>query len=59
VVQKGAVWNNDLRMSPGGGNDYFESAVLQPQLVLADLIAILHPELMPGHRFVYYRKIGE
>lgn len=59
VVQKGAVWNNDLRMSPGGGNDYFESAVLQPHLVLADLIAILHPELMPGHRFVYYRKIGE
>jgi hypothetical protein len=26
-------------------------------LVLADLIAIFHPELMPNHVFVYYRKL--
>ncbi|MCX8013424.1 MAG: ABC transporter substrate-binding protein, partial [Rectinema sp.] len=59
VLKKGNVWNNDRRMSPGGGNDYFESAVMNPHLVLADLVAMFHPELLPGHTFTYYRKIEE
>lgn len=59
ALQKGHVWTNELRMSPGGGNDYFESAVMNPNLVLADLIAIFHPELLPGHTFYYYKKLNE
>ncbi len=59
VLQNGNVWNNERRMSPGGGNDYFESAVMNPNLVLEDLIAILHPELLPGHAFTYYCKLSE
>lgn len=59
VLQKGQVWTNELRMSPGGGNDYYESAVMNPNLVLADLIAIFHPELLPGHTFTYYKKLNE
>ncbi len=46
-------------MSPGGGSDYFESAAMRPDLVLADLAAMFHPELFPGHVFSYYRRIGE
>lgn len=57
ALKNGQVWNNNLRLSPMGGNDYFESGFMQPQVVLADLIAILHPELMPGHKFFYYRKL--
>jgi len=57
VVRRGEVWNNNLRLNEAGGNDYFESAVMNPQEVLADLIAILHPELLPGRRLVYYRKL--
>ncbi len=59
VLKSGNVWINELRMSPGGGNDYFESAVMNPNLVLEDLIAILHPDLLPGHVFTYYRKLSE
>ena len=59
VLQKGQIWTNELRMSPGGGNDYFESAVMNPNLVLADLIAIFHPELLPDHKFIYYKKLNE
>jgi len=59
ALAKGEVWNNNLRVSPKGGSDYYESAVMQPQVVLADLIAIFHPELLPGHSFTYYRKLGE
>ena len=40
-----------------GGNDYYESAVAQPDAVLADLIAIFHPALLPDHEFVYYQRL--
>ncbi|MGB4573130.1 MAG: ABC transporter substrate-binding protein [Rectinemataceae bacterium] len=59
AVKSGQIWNNNARLSPGGGSDYFESAVMRPDLVLADMAAIFHPELFPGHRFVYYRKVTE
>jgi iron complex transport system substrate-binding protein len=58
-LQKGDVWNNNTRLSPGGGNDYFESGVMHPDLVLADMVAIFHPKLLPNHSFVYYRKLGK
>lgn len=57
AFQKGNVWNYDARLSPNGGNDYFESAVAHPELVLADLIKIFHPELLPDHQLVYYRQV--
>jgi len=57
AFQNRAVWNNDARMSPGGGLDFFESAVARPDVVLADLIKIFHPDLLPDHGPVYYRQL--
>jgi iron complex transport system substrate-binding protein len=57
-VQNGRVYNNDARVNANGGNDYFESAVLRPDVVLADLIAILHPDLLPDHELVYFRQLS-
>ncbi|MBI1193128.1 MAG: ABC transporter substrate-binding protein [Bacteroidetes bacterium] len=57
--KQGRVYNNDARLSPGGGNDYWESAILRPDLVLADLIAVFHPELSASHPLVYYRLLPE
>jgi iron complex transport system substrate-binding protein len=51
------VYNNDKRMSPEGGNDYWESGVVKPHLVLNDLIHIFHPGISDGYTFHYYRKI--
>jgi len=31
--------------------------VAYPDLVLADLIFIFHPEILPEHRFVYYELV--
>lgn len=53
----GQVFNNNLRSTPSGGNDFWESGVVHPDLVLKDLIFIFHPELLPNHKFVYYQKI--
>ncbi|NWG05203.1 MAG: ABC transporter substrate-binding protein [Chloroflexi bacterium] len=57
AYKNGNVWNNDAKTSPAGGNDYYESAVAHPEIVLADLIKIFHPDLLPDHELVYYRQL--
>lgn len=55
-VRNGNVWNGVLRDDPKHGNDYWQTGVVRPDLVLADLSAILHPELSPNHTFTFYKK---
>ena len=57
AFQNGQVYNNDARQNEFGGWDYYEGGVANPHLVLGDLIAIFHPELLPDHAFVYYRPL--
>jgi iron complex transport system substrate-binding protein len=56
-VYTGRVFNNNARINPSGGNDFWESGVMAPHLILADLISIFHPELMPDHQLVYYTRL--
>ncbi|THG54249.1 ABC transporter substrate-binding protein [Muribaculum caecicola] len=57
-VRLGAVYNNNLRSTPAGGNDMFESGTVNPDLVLRDLVKIFNPRLVPDSvPFVYYRKL--
>ncbi|MCX6302959.1 MAG: ABC transporter substrate-binding protein [Bacteroidia bacterium] len=53
----GNIYNNNKRISPSGGNDYWESGIINPHLILKDIAAILHPELFPDTGLIYYRKI--
>jgi iron complex transport system substrate-binding protein len=55
AFQNGGVYNNNARMNEFGGNDYLESGVVNPDLLLADLVAIFHPELLPEHELFYYQ----
>lgn len=55
-VVKGEVYNCDKRSEPGRGNDYWESGIVNPDIVLRDLIKIFHPELI-DEEFVYYRQL--
>ena len=57
AVKKSQVYNNNLRSTPAGGNDYWESGVVHPDLMLADLVKIFHPEVAGGGGFHYYRKL--
>lgn len=45
VAVRGRVWNNTARLTPGGGNDFWESGVTHPDIVLRDIVSILHPEV--------------
>ena len=58
ALMVGRAYNNNARLNASGGNDYNESGLVNPDAVLADLIAILHPELLPEHELVYYRPLG-
>lgn len=58
AFREGRVWNNDLERC-GAGNDFYEKGSTRPDWVLADLIAIFHPHLLPGHRFRWYRRLGD
>lgn len=51
------VYNNTLRVNENGGNDIFERGVSHPEEVLADLIKIFHPELLPDHDFIFYEQL--
>ncbi len=57
AFKNGSLFNNDRRASVDGGNDYWESGPVNPDLILKDLIRIFHPHLLPGHRLIYYRKL--
>jgi iron complex transport system substrate-binding protein len=54
----GNVWANDRVRCAAGGREFFEIGASRPDLILADLIAILHPELMPGHELRFYRRLA-
>ncbi len=56
-ASSGRVFNNNARINPAGGNDFWESGVMAPHLILADLISIFHPEVLPDHEFVYYTRL--
>lgn len=57
AVRDGRVWSATKAIAPTGGNDYWERGVVRPDLVLGDLVAILHPDLLPDHPFAFYRRV--
>lgn len=56
AVRNGRVYAADKRSTLAGGSDYWESAVVNPDLVLRDMITILHPEIDSSELY-YYRKL--
>lgn len=54
-VMEGRVYNNTARMGVGGGNDFFERGVVEPDVILRDMATILGT--LPGSSpdsLVYY-----
>ncbi len=56
-ARAGTVYNSTRQVSPGGGNAIWESGIVHPEDVLADLIHIFHPELLPQHQLIYYEQL--
>ncbi|PKP41511.1 MAG: hypothetical protein CVT93_07900 [Bacteroidetes bacterium HGW-Bacteroidetes-10] len=57
ALKEGKVYNNTKMNTPGGGSGFWEQGVIEPDIILLDLISILHPELAPGHIPKYYIRL--
>jgi len=44
-------------MGPTGGNDFWETGVIRPDLILSDLITIFHPDIMESDSLYFYQKV--
>lgn len=53
-LKEGRVYNNTKRTGATGGNDYWESGVVNPDIILRDLILIFHPNAIQENTELYY-----
>lgn len=51
------LYNNNKVQNSLGYSNYWETGITNPDDVLADLIYIFSPILLPGHEFKFYKKI--
>ncbi len=51
------LYNNNKTQNTLGYSNYWETGITHPEDVLADLIAIFSPALLPNHTFIYYKKL--
>ena len=54
VVERGEVYNNNRRRTAAGGSDFWESAIVRPDVVLAELAAIMSGEAVEP---CYYQQL--
>ncbi len=57
AFKKQQIYNIFGRYTEGGGNDYYETGVVEPHVVLKDIVKIFHPELLPDHELVYHSQL--
>lgn len=51
------LYNNNKTQNALGYSNYWETGITNPDEVLADLIAIFAPTLLPNHEFTFYKKL--
>lgn len=55
----GEVYAALKRTAPNGANDYWESGMVNPHLILEDYVRIFHPEEYPNRTFHFYKKLEQ
>lgn len=55
VVRRGDIYNNNRRRSSGGGSDFWESAIVRPDVVLRDLATIISGS---DEELYYYQQLS-
>lgn len=58
AYKTGEVYSYSMKKGEKGGVIYYELAPNRPDLVLKDLIKILHPEMLPNHKFHFFDKLN-
>lgn len=58
AFKNGEVYSYVLNKGETGGVVYFELGPNRPDLILKDLVKILHPDLLPNHELYFYTKLN-
>ena len=56
-VEHGDVFAGDRGMNPRHAMPYSDQSLDKPDVVLADFVSALHPDLLPAHKPVFLRKL--
>lgn len=57
AYKTGNVYSYNARKGAKGGSEFLELGYLRPDLILADLIKITHPDMLPGRALYFYFKL--
>ena len=57
AVKNGNVFSFNARQTASGANDFWESALAHPDVLLADLVSVLYPGILPNHSRIYIKKV--
>lgn len=55
----GGAQGANLFAANSAESDFFGQALLEPDVLLADLIHLFHPHLLPEHRPVYFKRVAQ
>ena len=58
AVKNKKVFSFNARQTASGANDFWESALAQPDVLLADVVSILYPGALPEHSLYYCLNIS-
>lgn len=56
-VRQKTVYNNNHSRFSNGRSRFWDEGMTEPHVILADLIRIFHPDLLPDHDLVYYHRL--
>ncbi|MFD2036986.1 ABC transporter substrate-binding protein [Belliella marina] len=59
AFKNGNVYSYTSKKGETGGIEYFELGYMRPDLILKDLIKILHPSVLPEYSLYFYSKLNE
>jgi iron complex transport system substrate-binding protein len=59
AFQSGKVFTYTQKKGATGGLEYFELGYMRPDLILKDLLKILHPTLLPEYELYFYKQLNE
>ncbi|MDR1698882.1 MAG: ABC transporter substrate-binding protein [Prevotellaceae bacterium] len=57
AVKNARVFSFNARATASGANDFWESALAHPDMLLTDVVSVLYPNVLSEHKLVYIEKI--
>ena len=57
-VERQQIFGYFNKINSNGANAYWEKGSIEPHVILADLIKIFHPQVLPDHKLYFYKRIN-